>query len=218
MLDFTVQILKDNVLHDVNLKDHIKDKKVLICPNIQLVQKTTIRYFKYVESLLDTYKLDEIILIDSTNNKFLPMFVNSYFPRFTAIQDNNKNLIQKLKQNKQINLPTKILSAKWIFQLLLDDCKEIGFWQQPLENQWNNLIQNKKAMQRLMKKRSFFKKTLQELYKTNNTQVFDLKNINLFFVGGNKGFEIAESGPTFFYFNLYLNNSLENALRSKNLQ
>ena len=63
MFDFNVEIYKDQQLVKVNFGEYIKNKKVLICPNVKILQKPTLTYFKYVETLLNLQQLDEIIIL-----------------------------------------------------------------------------------------------------------------------------------------------------------
>ena len=49
MFDFDGEIYKDQQLVKVNFGEYIKNKKVLICPNVKMLQKPTLKYFKYVE-------------------------------------------------------------------------------------------------------------------------------------------------------------------------
>ena len=98
MFDITVQLYKDNQLVNTNLLDYIRNKKVIICPNIKISQRPTMVYFKYLNSLIDTHGVDEIIIINSSQDKFFHMIVNSYFPRMTTVTDQSQTFIKSLKE------------------------------------------------------------------------------------------------------------------------
>jgi len=98
MFDITVQLYKDNQLVDTNLLDHIRNKKVIICPNIKISQRPTIVYLKYLDSLIDTHGVDEIVIINSSQDKFFHVIVKSYFPRITTVTDESQTFIKSMKE------------------------------------------------------------------------------------------------------------------------
>ena len=151
MFDITVQLYKDNQLVSTNLLEHIRNKKVIICPNIKISQHPTIVYLGYLNSLIDTHGVDEIVIINSSQDKFFHVIVNSYYPRITTVTDNSKTFIKSLKEHKSKKEHVEDLIQSWIFQQVLNDRQEIGFWEQPLSNIWEHLLANKQAIQELMK-------------------------------------------------------------------
>ena len=105
MFDITVQIFQSNQLADINFLEYIKNKKIIICPKVKISQRPTLVYLGYLDSLIDTHDVDEIIIIDSTQDNFFHMLVESYFPRITTMTDKSQNYIKSLKQSKDKTNP-----------------------------------------------------------------------------------------------------------------
>lgn len=216
MFDITVQLYKDGRLVNANLLDHIRNKKVIICPNIKISQKTTMVYLKYLNNLTETHEVDEIIIVNSSQDKFFHMIVESYFPKFTTVTDESQTFIKSLKESKNRKERIDDLAQTWIFQQLVYNCEEIGFWEQPLLNNWEHLLANKQAIQELMKFGSWQRKILQKLYKFRHKN--DLWNVGnhsimTYTEGNNEGSTLsAQMGANFWYFNLFHNKELESTL------
>ena len=218
MFDITVQLYKDNQLVDTNLLDHIRNKKVIICPNIKISQRPTIVYLKYLDSLIDTHGVDEIVIINSSQDKFFHVIVKSYFPRITTVTDESQTFIKSLKELEKRKEHVEDLIESWIFQLAVHDCQEIGFWEQPSSNNWEHLLANKQAIQELMKFGSWQRKIMQKLYRVRHTNdLWNVGNHNIMGysdkVKGREGCALSvQLGANFWYFNLFHNKELESAL------
>lgn len=218
MFDITVQLCKDNQLVNTNLLDYIRNKKVIICPNIKISQRPTIVYLGYLNNLIDTHGVDEIVIINSSQDKFFHMLVESYYPRITSVTDESQTFIKSLKELKNRKEPVEDLVQTWIFQLAVHNCQEIGFWEQPSSNNWEHLLANKQAIQELMKFGSWQRKIIQKLYKSRHTNdLWNVKNQNImrYSAGNGKSEGVALSGQmgaNFWYFNLFHNKKLESAL------
>jgi hypothetical protein len=217
MFDFTVQLSQNNKLVDVNFGDYVKDKKILVCPNINFIQKPTLKYFEYVDSLINTHGLDEVLIIDSTKDVFFHKLVESYFPRFTSVGDSSQNYINALIKTRKNPLPVNKLIKHWVFQHALYNGKQIGLWEEPLGNRWDHLLENKNAIQKLMKTGSWQRKILQKMYKNQHTtDIWELTCTNLLAETPNGVGLIYSMGPAFFYFSLFHNKELEIALNRLN--
>ena len=180
MFDITVQIFQSNQLADINFLEYIKNKKIIICPKVKISQRPTLVYLGYLDSLIDTHDVDEIIIINSTQDNFFHMLVESYFPRITTMTDKSQNYIKSLKESKDKTGSVKDLTENWIFQQVLDKCQEIGFWEQPSSDNWKHLLANKTAIQALMKFGSWQRKIIQKLYKLRHkTNVWNTKVQNI---------------------------------------
>jgi hypothetical protein len=218
MFDITVQLYKDNQLVNTNLLDYIRNKKVIICPNIKISQHPTIVYLGYLNSLIDTHGVDEIVIINSSQDKFFHMLVESYYPRITSVTDESQTFIKSLKELKNRKEPVEDLMQTWIFQLAVHNCQEIGFWEQPSSNNWEHLFANKQAIQELMKFGSWQRKIIQKLYKSRHTNdLWNVKNQNIMRYSAGKGKSegvalSGQMGANFWYFNLFHNKKLESAL------
>jgi hypothetical protein len=216
MFDITVQLYKSKQLVNTNLLEHIKNKKVIFCPNLKIYQKPTIIYLKYLNGLLDTHGVDEIILINSSQDKFFHTIVESYFPRITTLTDESQTFIKSLKDSKNRKENIDNLAQTWIFQQLVCNCQEIGFWEQPLLDNWEHLLANKQAMKELMKFGSYQRKILQKLYKfrhTNNLWNVGNHNIMTYTQENDEGSTLSlQMGANFWYYNLFHNKKLESAL------
>ena len=218
MFDFTVQLLKNNKLVDVNFADYIKDKKIVICPNINFTFQPSFEYFKYLTSLLDTHGVDEILIIDSTKDIFFHKIVESMFPRLTSVGDSSQNYIRALKKARNNPTPVNKLIKNWIFQHVLYDGISIGFWEEPLSNRWEHLLKNKNALRRIAKRGSWPMKILQKMYKNQHhtTNIWDSTCINFMAKSHDGVGLIYHMGPEFFYFVLFQNKELEIALHQVN--
>ena len=216
MFDITVQLYKDNQLVNTTLSEHIKNKTVIICPNIKISQKITIVYLKYLDGLIDTHEVDEIIIVNSSPDKFFHAIVESYFPRITTVTDESQTFIKLLKKSKSRKENINDLAQTWIFQQLVYNCQEIGFWEQPLLDNWEHLLANKQAMKELMKFGSYQRKILQKLYKfrhTNNIWNVENHNIMTYTQANTEGSTLSiQMGANFWYYNLFHNKKLESAL------
>jgi len=215
MFNITVRLHKDNQLVNTNLLNYIRNKKVIICPNIKIAQNPTIVYFKYLNNLIDTHEVDEIIIIDSSQDKFFHTIVKSYYPRITTVTDESQTFIKSLKDLKNRKQHVEDLMQKWIFQLVVHNCKEIGFWEQPLSNNWEHLLANKQAIQELMKFGSYHRKIIQKIYKARKTNDhWNTVNYNQikYCTGGGKTL-VDQMGANFWYFNLFHNKELHSVLK-----
>jgi len=214
MFDITVQIYNDSQVVNTNLLDYIRNKKVIICPNIKIAQHPTIVYLGYLDSLIDTHGVDEIIIINSSQDKFFHMIVESYYPRITTVTDESQTFIKSLKELKNRKEPVEDLMQTWIFQLVVHNCQEIGFWEQPSSNNWEHLLANKQAMQELMKFGSYQRKIMQKLYKSRHTSdLWSIANYNqIKYCTGGGSTLIGQMGANFWYFNLFHNKELQSAL------
>lgn len=222
MFDITVQIFQSNQLADINFLEYIKNKKIIICPKVKISQRPTLVYLGYLDSLIDTHDVDEIIIINSTQDNFFHMLVESYFPRITTMTDKSQNYIKSLKESKDKTGSVKDLTENWIFQQVLDKCQEIGFWEQPSSDNWKHLLANKTAIQALMKFGSWQRKIIQKLYKSRHTtDMWNTKDQNIMRYsdekGSMEGWSLSgQMGANFWYFNLFHNKELETALRQIN--
>jgi|TARA_B110000977_G_C10845055_1_gene403573 hypothetical protein len=222
MFDTTVQIFQSNQLADINFLEYIKNKKIIICPKVKISQRPTLVYLEYLDSLIDTHDVDEIIIINSTQDNFFHMLVESYFPRITTMTDKSQNYIKSLKESKDKTGSVKDLTENWIFQQVLDNCQEIGFWEQPSSDNWKHLLANKTAIKALMKFGSWQRKIIQKLYKLRHTtDMWNTKDQNIMRYseekGSMEGWSLsAQMGANFWYFNLFHNKELETTLRQIN--
>ena len=111
MFNFDVEIYDGMQLSHGNFADYIKNKMVLVCPNVRMLAKPTLKYFLYVESLLNLQQLDEIIILDSRGDKFFHPTVHSFFPKITTMSTTSKKYIEALQKQK-INLKVLIICLK----------------------------------------------------------------------------------------------------------
>jgi hypothetical protein len=215
MFDITVQLHEDNYLIDINLLEHIRNKKVIICPCVKITQKPTLVYLGYLNSLIDTHGVDEIIIINSLQDKFFNVLIESYYPRIRTVTDESQTFIKSLKYLKNKEGHSEDLVQTWIFQQVVHDCKEIGFWEQPESNNWEELLQNKRAIQEIMKFGSWQRKIIQKFYKSrHNHDIWNVENYNI--MRSNSGIEgmafAGQMGANFWYFALFHNKELESSL------
>jgi len=191
MFDFDVEIYDGMQLSHGNFADYIKNKMVLICPNVKTMQKPTLKYFQYLEKLLNLQNLDEIIIIDSTGSKFFHPTVHSFFPKITTVSTTSEKYIQagiylasKDKEKSKLLYEEVVFSKNKFYSILAlnniiendleeDSGKILNFFK-IVENiktdkEKRNLIKLKKALY-LMKisKESEGKKLLKEIIKDNS--------------------------------------------------
>ena len=127
MFDYDVQIFQDNSLKDINFSRYLANKKVIICPAIKIDQKPTLQYLEYLDSLLDTHTVDEVILLGSSQNKFFHHTVESYLPRLTTVTDKTQDHLRHLTVAKNKNQPLRMLRDKWIYQQAIDNLKAVSY-------------------------------------------------------------------------------------------
>ena len=218
MFNFNVEIYKDQQLVKVNLSEYIKNKKVLICPNVKILQKPTLNYFKYVETLLNSQQLDEIIILDSTGNKFFHPIVYSFFPKIKTASTTSQNYIKIMQKEKNKSQNINDLLKNWAFQHLIDNNKEIGFWEQPQENHWAHLLKNKRAIKELLNKQERI--ILANLFRSKSNHFWNVDSYNNLFPGSDKiGKLIVEKmGHKLWYFSLYNNKELEDTIIGNNTE
>ena len=217
MFNFTVQLLQNDKLVDVNFADYIKDKKIIVCPNVNLTGQPSYEYFKYIHSLIDRHGLDEVLIIGSTKDIFFHKIVESMFPRFTSVGDSSQNYIRSLKKTRNNPIPVDKLIKHWTYQHALYNGKSIGFWEEPLSNRWEHLLRNKDAVQKIAKRGSWTRKILQKMYKNQHTtDIWETACMNFLAVTPAGSSLVHHIGPEFFYFSLFHNKELESALDSIN--
>ena len=230
MFNYSVQIFKDGVLKDANLQQYIDGKKVVISPALKIDQKPTLEYLEYLDGLLDTHMLDEVILIKSSEDKFFHHTVQSYLPRLTTVTDKSQHYLLELVEVKNKKEDFDVLQQKWTFQQIINDSEEIGFWEQPMTDTWKHLMSNKKAIKRLLQAGGYQRKIVQKFYKNrNNVDPWTIQDLTALAgsqaarsgeVVNPEGFYLGSSmfgmGANFFYFNLYHNKELETTLQAIN--
>jgi len=215
MFNFTAEFFIDNQFKQKNFADHIKNKTVLICPCVKIMQKPTLKYLQYLDRLLDTPLLDEIIILNSNRDKFFHAIVQSWFPRLTTVSDNNQSFIPSLKHSKNVKNQIDFLVKHWQFQQLVSNAKEIAFYQQPLENQWTHLLENKPIMQKILQTKSISVNALQKLFKNkDNSDIWTIDNYDIVGAYTKEGDELVSIlGPLLWYFALIHNFDLESKLQ-----
>lgn len=219
MFDFDGEIYKDQQLVKVNFGEYIKNKKVLICPNVKMLQKPTLKYFKYVETLLNLQQLDEIIILDSKGNKFFHPTVYSFFPRIKTVSTTSQNYIKIMQKEKNKSQSINDLLKNWTFQHLIDNNKEVGFWEQPQENHWKHLLKNKRAMKELLTKKDTYNgKIIANLFRSKSNHFWNVDSYNFLVEEGDEmGRQLVERvGHKLWYFNLYNNKELEDTIIGNN--
>ena len=219
MFDFDGEIYKDQQLVKVNFGEYIKNKKVLICPNVKMLQKPTLKYFKYVETLLNLQQLDEIIILDSKGNKFFHPTVYSFFPRIKTVSTTSQNYIKIMQKEKNKSQSINDLLKNWAFQHLIDNNKEIGFWEQPQENHWEHLLKNKRAMKEFLNSENKIERTIiANLFRAKSNHFWNVDSYNFLVEEGDEmGRQLVERvGHKLWYFNLYNNKELEDTIIGNN--
>ena len=219
MFDFDGEIYKDWQLVKVNFGEYIKNKKVLICPNVKMLQKPTLKYFKYVETLLNLQQLDEIIILDSKGNNFFHPTVYSFFPRIKTVSTTSQNYIKIMQKEKNKSQSINDLLKNWAFQHLIDNNKEIGFWEQPQENHWEHLLKNKRAMKEFLNSENKIERTIiANLFRAKSNHFWNVDSYN-FLVQKELGIGrqiVGKIGHKLWYFNLYYNKELEDTITGNN--
>jgi hypothetical protein len=237
MFNFECEIYDNENLTTINFADYIKNKKVLICPSVKILQKPSLKYFQYVETLLNLQGLDEIIIIDSKGDKFFHPAVYSFFPKIKTVSNTSQNYIKIMQKEKNKSQNINELAKIWVFQHLIDNNKEIGFWEQPLENHWEQLLKNKRAIKELLdNKTGWNAKILATLLRSKMDNFWNVDNYNIMAPAGHNaggrdpdkkgktkgwhsevGYQIVNNmGHKLWYFNLYNNKELENTIIGNN--
>ena len=220
MFDFDGEIYANEKLTTINFADYIKNKKVLICPCVKILQYASIQYFQYVETLLELQELDEIIILDSKGDKFFHPVVYSFFPRIKTVSTTSQNYIKIMQKEKNKSQSINDLLKNWAFQHLIDNNKEIGFWEQPQENHWEHLLKNKRAMKEFLNSENKIERTIiANLFRAKSNHFWTVENYNILgkVVVDEIGDDIAyRMGHKLWYFNLYNNKELEDTIIGNN--
>jgi|TARA_B100001971_G_scaffold147302_1_gene136339 hypothetical protein len=235
MFNFECEIYDNENLTIINFADYIKNKKVLICPSVKILQKPSLKYFQYVETLLNLQGLDEIIIIDSKSDKFFHPAVYSFFPKIKTVSDTSQNYIKIMQKEKNKSQNINELAKIWVFQHLIDNNKEIGFWEQPLENHWEQLLKNKRAMKELLDNKTGWNAKIIATLLRSKIDFWNVDNYNIMAPAGHNagqrnpnedgkpgdfrpaGYQLLHRlGHKLWYFNLYNNKELENTIIGNN--
>ena len=212
---FEVTLYKDKKLTQTNFVDYISNKTVIISPYVG-TNKPDLRYLRYLDSLLDTNNIDEVIILSSDTDKVFHITVDSYFPRLTTISDQQKNFIANLKVSKKHNQTVEHLAHKWKFQQLLVKGKEVGFWEQPLEDQWNKLFESKKTMAKIFNLDGQTISAISTMYRNRDlVDIWDFKDLHVVSSEPGGYALVNEAGLHIYYYNLYQNTILEDLIRHK---
>jgi hypothetical protein len=215
MFDFECELYDNEKLITINFADYIKNKKVLICPCVKILCYASIKYFQYVETLLKLQKLDEIVIIDSKGDKFFHPSIYSLFPKIKTISNPSQHYIKTMQKEK--NKPQNInnLIKTWAFQHLIDNNKEVGFWEQPHENHWDHLLKNKRAIKELLNSEDpQERKIVAHLFKSKMNHFWNVDTYNIMSSDDDELGKamVYHMGYKLWYFNLYKNKELEDAI------
>ena len=215
MFDFDGEIYANEKLTTINFADYIKNKKVLICPCVKILQYASIQYFQYVETLLELQELDEIIILDSKGDKFFHPTMHSFFPKIKTVSTTSQNYIKIMQKEKNKSQNINDLLKNWAFQHLINNNKEIGFWEQPQENHWEHLLKNKRAIKELLNnEHGWNAKIIAELFRSKSNHFWNVDNYNIMSHDENEvGKQLVyKLGHKLWYFNLYNNKELEDTI------
>jgi hypothetical protein len=219
MFDFECEIYAYEKLTTINFADYIKNKKILICPCVKILQKPSIQYFQYVETLLELQELDEIIILDSNGDKFFHPVVYSFFPKIKTVSTTSQNYIKIMQKEKNKSQNINKLIKTWAFQHLIDNNKEVGFWEQPQENHWEHLLKNKRAMKELLNSKHKGERIIiANLFRSKSNHFWNVDNYNIMSHEGDEMGEqlVSRMGHKLWYFNLYNNKELEDTIIGNN--
>ena len=219
MFNFECELYDNEKLTTINFADYIKNKRILICPCVKILQYPSLTYFKYVETLLNLQKLDEIIIIDSKGDKFFHPAVYSFFPKIKTVSNASQNYIKIMQKEKNKSQNINDLLKNWAFQHLIDNNKEVGFWEQPQENHWAHLLKNKRAMKEFLNSENKIERTIiTDLFRAKSNHFWNVGNYN-YLVQKELGIGkriVQKIGHKLWYFNLYNNKELEATIIGNN--
>ena len=194
VLSFTNEIV------EINFESYLKNKRVLLCSICRLAQNLTEKYIKFLSSRQTIFKergIDEICLINSCDGKFGLYRIYRIASNLVSFHDVDLEVISWLSSqlNKKQNIND--LAKFWSYQVLLNDGLIEKFFEQPTENQRNDLLKQFKNLHSA---------DVKNLLNQSDEMIFNRLELR------NKKEQTYEYGGKIFYYNLWPNIALENYL------
>lgn len=141
--------LQDDNIVISSYNDLFSKKRVLFCstesPRLRLMN----HYFRYLSRCQKKYKdlgVDEICVVDSSNDTWTLATLSSWFPLLTPIIDHKCTFLSYMKQQIKKEQSVDFLSANWIYQVLIKDGKIECFNEEATDNRFDHLKKNFKKI------------------------------------------------------------------------
>lgn len=214
--DIKFKRLSNDQVITSRLGDLLSDKRVLFCSISFPHSKLTHSYLKHLVKCQERYReygIDKICVIDSHNDPWSLLVVQSFFPELTIFLDQDKMLINLLKETFSKSQTIDFLIDNWKYQLLLNDMKIESFYQQPTENR-------AEALKKYLMRQQFskLKKNKRETFPGFSLPAFLKQSEELIFNSidaiGSQSITARLPKKTIFYYNIWPNLELENYLKT----
>lgn len=218
MKNIILKTWKNDSIVKTPVEELFQNKRILICSIHLPHNKLTHAYLKELTTCQIKYKdygIEKIYIIDSYEDLWSIPVLNSFFPEFEIILDNDKQFISYLKEEFKKQQTIEFLSKNWSYQLLLNNCEIEKFYEQPTENRLNDLKKHLMYQHYLNSKNKSDKIppfTTDMYYISSN---FLKNNEELIFNSRNNA---GINRKTIWYYNLWPNLKLENYLKKNNDQ
>jgi peroxiredoxin len=102
MKDVSFKTYQNDNLSEVSAETLFKNKTVLVCSIMQVMGKGTSNlYLQYLQNIQKNYKalgIDEIHVVNSTNNIWLLPKVTAFFPRLIPLIDHEKKFVKLMRE------------------------------------------------------------------------------------------------------------------------
>lgn len=218
MKNIILKTWKNDSIVKTPVEELFQNKRILICSIHLPHNKLTHAYLKELTTCQIKYKdygIEKIYIIDSYEDLWSIPVLNSFFPEFEIILDNDKQFVSYLKEEFKKQQTIEFLSKNWSYQLLLNNCEIEKFYEQPTENRLNDLKKHLMYQHYLNSKNKSDKIppfTTDMYYISSN---FLKNNEELIFNSRNNA---GINRKTIWYYNLWPNLKLENYLKKNNDQ
>ena len=126
-----VSVIKNDAITQVNFKDLLQHKRVLVCSICRWTHALQVSYLKYLNNLkLTNQNLDDIIIVDSFYGKFGLLRLRDLCGTMTPVLDPG-SLVEFFAKHMNKTQDIQFLSKFWSYQVLIENGNIKKFYQQP---------------------------------------------------------------------------------------
>ena len=190
------------VVHDIQLKDLLENKRVLFCSVTRLNDKMTYGYLDYLSDQQERYRSMgiEIVVICSSHGLMPLVQYERRNPTLCCVCDVNNEFVTMLSSLVKKKLDQAFLSKYWNYQALFNNGELEHFAEQPTEDFLKNFVRSGNADVSLI--------GLISPYLKNDNLLLTLPSVhNIKAVNGNL--------QRMFFYNIWPNKTLEQHLDNK---
>ena len=199
MFDFDVL---DSDLKKCNLDRALGNDTVVLCHSVYPYGE--LPYFNYLGGL-DC----RTVMVSSTHSPLIHMVPLTHGVRMDTYNDPDLSLMSALKQRWALDMDETRLAKRLRVQILVHNGEVMGEWRQPLSDQWNDFLSDKRFTQRLYKQFGFHGLEWMKKQDKDNHWIWDSEvPVWEYAEMGNPAFDLF-----FKYYRLMPNEDLENRIK-----